>query len=86
MGPAEYASALKRSEEDNAEFDALVERLRSDKQIDEAGMREIANQFVGYAPKKSRTEVLKTIVQWQSIGQRQRARGRNIDKWAGKTW
>jgi len=78
----EYAALLKEAFKDNVRFDLLVERLRGDKKIKKADMREVARTFLGYelAKKKGREDALTEIVERQRIEARQQARGSVLDR------
>jgi hypothetical protein len=82
----EYANRLKQAARDNPQFDELVERLRGDKKVKKADMREIAQLFLGYeiAKKKGREDALTAIVERQQVDARQDARGSLLDRL--KSW
>lgn len=73
---------LKRLATDNAGFDALVAKLRADRSINQAAMREIAIAFLGWemAKSKSRAKLLQMIEERQALDARQEARGQVIDR------
>lgn len=78
---------LKQAATDNAAFDAVVARIEQDKSINKAGMRAIAQDFLGHDIKasKGRSDAIKEIRDRQMLNQRQEARGREIDK-HNKSW
>ena len=82
LPPAEYATLLKRTAKDNTQFDQTVERLRADRRIKKADMRDIARLFLGYelAKKKGREDALAEIVAKQAVEARQEARGSVLDR------
>jgi hypothetical protein len=87
LSPNEYASRLKQAARDNRQFDdELIERLRDDKRVKKADMREIAQLFLGYeiAKKKGREDALAAIVERQQVDARQDARGSLLDRL--KSW
>jgi hypothetical protein len=83
-----YINELINNTRDNAAFDAVVATLRADKAIRRQEMRAIARAYLGYeiAKAKGRTDALRAIIERQMIEARQMARGRTIDRWAGKAW
>jgi hypothetical protein len=64
------------------QFDQTVERLRSDRGIKKADMREIARLFLGYelAKKKGREDALAEIAAKQAVEARQDARSSVLDR------
>jgi hypothetical protein len=82
LRPTEYATLLERTAKDNTQFDQTVERLRADRKVKKADMREIARLFLGYelAKKKGREEALAEIVAKQAVEARQEARGSVLDR------
>src|SRR5262249_33641989 len=65
LPPVDYAALLSQSAKDNAGFDQVVARLRADRKIKKADMRDIARQFLGYelAKKRGREDALTEIIQ-----------------------
>ena len=59
-----------------------MERLRGDKNIKKADMREVARSFLGYelAKKKGREDALTEMVERQRLEARQQARGSVLDR------
>ncbi|HMA70755.1 MAG TPA: hypothetical protein VKP67_04600 [Xanthobacteraceae bacterium] len=86
LPPADYATLLERTAKDNTQFDQIVERLRADRRIKKADMREIARLFLGYelAKKKGREDALAEIAAKQAVEARQEARGSVLDRL--KSW
>ena len=82
LPPTEYATLLERTAKDSTQFDQTVERLRADRGIKTADMREIARLFLGYelAKKKGRGDALAEIVAKQAVEARQEARGSVLDR------
>jgi len=82
LPPTDYATLLQRTATDNTQFDQTVERLRADRRIKKADMREIARLFLGYelAKKKGREDALAEIVRKQAVEARQEARGSVLDR------
>jgi hypothetical protein len=82
LSTGEYALLLKEAAQDNTKFDQLIERLRADRKIKKADMREIAQLFTGYelAKKKGRDDALAAIVERQRVDARQDARGSLLDR------
>jgi hypothetical protein len=75
-----YADELCEAREDNGEFDAVVGRLRSDRQVRKEEMHLIATRFLGYQPtKQTREKMLLKIVDRQALEARQVARGNAIE-------
>jgi len=74
--------ALKAAQDNNAQFDALVEAIRSDRAIRTSDVREIAAGFLGFALKanKGRAAALKAIADSQRVSARQAARGRVLER------
>lgn len=77
-----YADALTAATADNSSFDEIVGKLRGDKRIRTAEMREIAQIFLGHeiAKKKGRGDALAHIVDRQQSYARQQSKGRLLDR------
>jgi hypothetical protein len=75
----EYVHALTTAANDNAVFDQVAVKLKSDKGIRTQEMREIAKSYLGYelAKKKGRGDALREIIDRQALEARQEARGRS---------
>jgi hypothetical protein len=82
MTTINYANELKRVEDDNTAFDALIAKLRADRTVRQRDMRDIAVAYLGWEMAKSRprTKALQQIIDWQALGARQKARMGQIDK------
>jgi hypothetical protein len=82
LSPTDYATLLKQTAKDNTQFDQTVERLRSDRKIKKADMRDIARLFLGFelAKKKGRDDALAEIIKKQTVEARQDARGSVLDR------
>jgi hypothetical protein len=82
LQPADYAILLNKTVKDNTQFDQAIERLRGDRGIKKAEMRDIARLFLGYelAKKKGRGDALAEIIDKQAVAARQDARASVLDR------
>lgn len=83
---AGIVSELKRLELDNAGFDAVIARVRSDSSIKQAEMHQIAVAYLGYDLAKStpKGNLLKKITNKQMVTIRQHHRSENLGSF--KPW
>lgn len=72
-----YAKELQCTEADNATFDQVVSKLKSDVRIRVVEMREIASLYLGYKVTKDKRKTLQAIVDHQAFNARQVARSQN---------
>ena len=72
-----YVKELRTIETDNAGFDEVVSRLKTDTRVRVAEMREIASLYLGYKIAKDKRKTLQAIVDHQAFNARQVARSQN---------
>lgn len=82
VSPAQYAAELKDASSDNVKFDAIIQRLGTDRAVKKDDMREVARLYLGFEinKRKGRADALAAIVDKQAVEARQDARGSLLDR------